>query len=256
MSNYPTPQIIIGKPSTGQQGDSSAQAYNKYNIHTHAINQTSNPLLLEIKPGFFVSGVNENGFDLFTTGTQVLSIDKTQVVINSYPLLTSTNSTIYFTDNTNSSNVITLTTINVQNINSFITLPASSSGILSSSQSTYLPVTNFNGFINLDNPLTNKVFPLILKNINKAYLHKLDLQLLSSNNADVVSSDISLLIDNVNILNYSILGTSSISIPLDLNTTTYSGLLNVDASFKLFVNSLNTLESAILLAYNLYLYRV
>ena len=256
MSNYPTPQIIIGKPSTGQQGDSSYQAWTKYNLHSHAINQASNPLLLGIKPGFTVSAVNEAGLPLFITGTNVISVDKTQIVISNYPLLSSSAAIVYFTDNNNSSNVITLSNITLTNTNSFITLPLSSEGLLSASQSNYLPLTNFSGFITLNNPLTNKVFPLIIKNVNKAYLYKLDLQFLSSNNADVVTSDVSLLIDNVNILNQSILGTSLVSINLDLNTNTYSGLLNTDASLKLFVNSLSTLEPSILLAYNLYLYRV
>jgi hypothetical protein len=256
MSNYPTPQIIIGKPSTGQQGDSSAQAYNKYNIHTHSLAQSSNPLLLGIRPNFIVSAVNENGTSLFIPGTKVVSLDNNQITLDNYPFLSSSNAIVYFTDNLNNSNVITINNIELQNVDNFIELPLSKGGFVSASQSDYIPLTNFNGFITLNNPLVNNVFPLIINNISKAYLYKLDLQLLSANNNAIVSSNISLLVDNLNIATYSLVNTSAVSLNLDLNTTTYSGLLNPGASFKLFINSLSILEPSILLAYNLYLYRV
>lgn len=254
MPNYPTPQIIIGRPSTGQQGDSSSQAYSKYNIHTHAINQASNPLLLGIKPGFIVTGTNEFGANIFGTCT-VVDINSTRITLSSNPLISSLKPTITFTDNTNSSNGITVTNLTTSVTSPILSLPNTSGGSLSDSQAAYLPVQNFSGFINLSVPLTNRTFPIIINNLNKSYLYKIDLQLLTINPA-TASASIGILINDNTPIYTELLNTAKVSTYLDLNTSSYSSLVDVNDTVKLYARALVSTQSTVLLAYNLYLHRV
>lgn len=254
MSNYPIPQIILGKPSTGQQGDSSAQAYNKYNIHTHDINQSSNPLSLKIKPGFLVLAVDELGNQLLDLNTSILSIDSNKITLSSFPLQPSNNAVVYFIDNNNSQNVTSISAINIVVINNYITLPEPKGGLLSSDQAKYLPLDNFSGFITVDIPLSVNAFPIIIKNINKAYLYKLDLQFLTYNTS--VSGSLSLLLNNINIETFNIPNTSPTSVDLNLNTLTKSTLIKENDSVTLLFNSVVSTQTKVLLAYNLYVYKV
>lgn len=255
MSNYPVPQIILGIPSTGQQGDSSVQAYNKFNIHTHPIGQSPNPLGLDIKVNFFVSAINALGVSLLPASTRILTLSKDRITLTSFPLLAFSNCTVYITDNTNSSNVTVIENITIDNTKDYITLPVSKSGILSASQSNYVPVENFSGTLSLSRPLTYTVFPIILKSLNKGYLTRLDVQLNTINNV-AASCSLSVLINNVNVKSINILNIAMANIDLDLNTVLISSLLNKDDTVKIIINSLNSAATSVLLSYNLYLYRI
>lgn len=235
------PQINLGNINTGQRGDSSFEAYNKFNIHEHNNSYSGNFLSLGIKVGFTVTGIYQDT-ELFNSA-EVLSISSNQIVLSEYPLVSAPSVDLVFSDPL-SSNVYTIKDLSVSTTSN--TILSSSvpllGGNLTANQSKRVDTILINGHLPFTN--TNTVFSLIIKNPQPFYITKLDLIPQHGNvNLNLVRNS-SVLLNTSNITINSINTFSC-----DEQTTNYSSFVNVNDHVKLQIVSFTGTPYV---SYNLY----
>jgi hypothetical protein len=235
------PQIILGNINTGQRGDSSFEAYNKFNIHEHNNSYSGNFLSLGIKVGFTVTGIYQDT-ELFNSA-EVISVSSTEIILSEYSLINAPVVDLIFSDPF-STDIFIIKNLNITTTNNVISSSSVSQlgGNLTINQAKRVDTLLFTGHIPFTN--ANTVFSLIIKNAQPFYVTRLDLIAQHGN------ANLHLIKNNTNLLsNLNITINSVNSFSCDEQTTSYSSYVDVDDHVKLqFVSFTGTPY----VSYNLY----
>lgn len=167
-----TPQIQLGNIPTGQLGDSTAQAFHKFNIHEHNTGFSGNLLSLGIKPGFILTAIS-NYNQVFPVNTRVISVSSVVIEISNLPLITESDVEIIFTDPLNPNNIKILKAGVTSNSNLLITnLLTNTSGVPTVNQTKSI-ITDLKDGVIPFNGLSK--YSVIINNQIEQYISKLDL---------------------------------------------------------------------------------